>query len=241
MNYEDMAEVSVLEKLKRKLVGIAIIVVIVLSVILGIFLKGYTDAKKKYETVISELEAEVDRLSNPVAKYEIASKEINIDLIESKIEGIGEMATIEYVYTNAGKYEDPKQLFGIDIPLTTKSFIAKWDGIIKAGIEIDEVKVEMKEAKKEIIISLPKAKILSHELDENSFETLDEQDGLFNPVKVKDTKEFEVTTKKSMEERVIENGILDKAFENAKQIIEKLVNSDIVQEQGYSIKFKTLK
>ena len=58
MNYKDLAEVSVLEKLKRKLVGIAIIVVIVLSVILGIFLKGYTDAKKKYETVISELEAE---------------------------------------------------------------------------------------------------------------------------------------------------------------------------------------
>ncbi len=44
-----------------------------------------------------------------------------------------------------------------------------------------------------------------------------------------------------MEERAIENGLLDKAFENAKEIIEKLINNDIVQEQGYTIKFEVIK
>ena len=38
----------------------------------------------------------------------------------------------------------------------------------------------------------------------------------------------------------IENGILDKALKNAEDIIEKLVNSDVVQEQGYTIKFEVM-
>jgi len=45
---------------------------------------------------------------------------------------------------------------------------------------------------------------------------------------------------KSMEQRAIENGILDKAYENAKEIIEKLVNNDVVQEQGYTIIFEVI-
>ena len=43
-----------------------------------------------------------------------------------------------------------------------------------------------------------------------------------------------------MEKRAIENGLLDKAFDNAKEIIEKLVNNDVVQEQGYTIEFEII-
>ena len=195
---------------------------------------------EKYENKIKELEAEVDRLSKPVAVYEEASKEVTISLIESEIKDIGELTTIEYLYTNAGKFEDPKELFGVNIPFTTKSFIAKWDGIIKAGVTIDQIIVKINDANKEIIIYMPKAKILSHEIDNDSIETLDEKDGLFNPVKVEDVREFDAVSKDAMDERAIENGILDKAFENAKEIIEKLVNNDAVQEQGYTITFEVI-
>lgn len=43
-----------------------------------------------------------------------------------------------------------------------------------------------------------------------------------------------------MEERAIENGILNRAAENAKVMIEKLVNNDVVQEQGYMVSFKIM-
>lgn len=85
---------------------------------------------------------------------------------------------------------------------------------------------------------MPNAEILSHEIDNNSIETLDEKDGLFNPVKVEDVRQFDTVSKDAMEDRAIENGILDKALKNAEDIIEKLVNSDVVQEQGYTIKFE---
>lgn len=43
-----------------------------------------------------------------------------------------------------------------------------------------------------------------------------------------------------MEKRAIENGILDKAFENAKSIIYKLVNTDVVAEREYKIVFQVI-
>lgn len=236
-------ELAVLKSKKRKIITIAIIAVVIIVVIVAIFMKGYSSASKKYKEVISELEAEVKRLSDPIVQNEVASREVTIDLIKSEIKDIGELATVEYLYTDAGKFEDAAKIFGKDIPFsfTTKSFIAKWDGIIKAGIKVDEIIVEINDATKEIIVHIPQAEILSHEIDNNSIETLDEKDGLFNPIKVEDVREFDAISKDAMEQRAIENGILDKAIENAKDIIEKLVNNDIVQEQEYTIKFEVIK
>lgn len=87
---------------------------------------------------------------------------------------------------------------------------------------------------------MPNAEILSHEIDNNSIETLDEKDGLFNPVKVEDVRQFDTVSKDAMEDRAIENGILDKALKNAEDIIKKLVNNDAVQEQEYTIKFEVM-
>ena len=41
-----------------------------------------------------------------------------------------------------------------------------------------------------------------------------------------------------MEQRAIENGLLDKAYENAKAIIYKLIDTGVVEELGYTITFK---
>lgn len=233
-------ELMKLERKKRKFITVGIIVAIVLIIILAIFVKGYSAAKEKYESIIAELEAEVERLSDPVVIYEEASREVDIRVINAEIQDIGELATIEYLYTDAGKFEDPKQLFGKNIPFTTKSFIAKWDGCIKAGVVISQVTAELNKDDKEIVVHIPKAEILSHEIDENSIETLDQKDGLFNSVKVEDVREFDAISKEAMEERAIENGILDKAFENAKEIIAKLINNDAVQELDYTITFEVI-
>lgn len=240
MDYEENNEQIVMNKSKRKLIKLSIVIGILMVVLLTIFFKGYSNAKGKYEIVIKELQEKIDNLSDPIATYTLATKEVTIDLIKSEIRDIGEIATIEYLYTDAGKFENPKQLLGLNLPFTTKSFIAKWDGIIKAGVQIDKIIVEINDVNKEIIVHMPKSVILSHEIEEESIETLDEKAGLFNPVKVSDVREFDKVSKEAMEERAIENGILDKASKNAKEIIEKLINNDVVQEQGYTIKFKII-
>ena len=167
-------------------------------------------------------------------------------MISSKIQNIGELVTIEYLYTDAGKFEKNAELFDkkINWGVTTKTFLAKWDGAIKAGVDISQILVEVDNDKKEIVISIPYAKITSHEIHRESFEVLDEKAGLFNPIKVEDVNELEMVTQDEMEERAIENGLLDKAFENAKATIESLVdsvvNSEREEEQKYKIMFKTI-
>lgn len=235
-------ELVVFERKKRKLMVLVVVAVVIIVSIIVIFFKGYSSATKKYKEEISKLEAEVERLSDPIVQNEVASREVTIDLIKSEIEDIGELATVEYYYTDAGKFEDAAKIFGKDLPFsfTTKSFIAKWDGIIKAGVKIDKIIVEINDDAQEIIIHMPPAEILSHEIEDDSIETLDEKNGLFNPVKVDDVREFDGISKSAMEERAIENGVLDRAYENAKGIIEKFVNNDIVQESEYKVKFEKI-
>lgn len=239
MDNEQRNEIKVVKKHKSKMIKLTIIVGVMI-VVLTTFFIGYSNASEKYENTVKEMQDKIDKLSDPTATYIVATKEVTIDLIKSEIHAIGELATIEYLYTDAGKFENPKQLFGFNVPFTTKSFIAKWDGVIKAGVEIDQIIVVINDVNKEIIVHMPKSVILSHEIMKESIETLDEKDGLFNPVKVDDVREFDKVSKEAMEERAIENGILDKASDNAKEIIEKLVNNDVVQEQGYIIKFKVI-
>lgn len=238
VNQENATNESIkIKKLKIKLIKWGILFAVIIAIGVGIFVKGYTNASEKFKDTIAELEKEVDRLSEPIAVYEEASQEVSLSLIYSKISDIGELATIEYLYTDAGKFEDPKQLFGKNIPFTTKSFIAKWDGIIKAGIKIEDIIIEINDADKEIIVHMPEATILSHEIDEESIETLDEKNGLFNEVTVDDVRNFDQVSKDAMEKRAIENGLLDRAIKNAEKIIERLVNNDIVKEQEYRITF----
>lgn len=228
--------------LKKKLMSLLIIAAVILTAALILFLKGYANARDKYVSTIQELEAEVERLSDPAAVYEEATKEIDIRVINADIQSIGELATIEYLYTDAGKFEDPAELFGKEIPFsfTTKSFIAKWDGSIKAGVDITKVTAEANDTTKEILIHIPEAKILSHEIQEESIETLDEKNGLFNQIKVEDIREFDAISKDAMEQRAIDNGILDKAFENAKEIIRQLVHTELVEELEYTITFEVM-
>lgn len=233
--------VSLIQKKGKKFV-VFVVVAAVVVIVLGIFYKGYSSAKEKYEATIKQLEEEVDRLSEPVAVYEEAAKEIDIAVINAEIRDIGELATIEYLYTDAGKFEDPAELFGKEIPFsfTTKSFIAKWDGSIKAGVDISKVTAEVNESEKKIVVHIPKAEILSHEVDDESIETLDEKDGLFNKLKIDDIRAFDANSKDAMEKRAIENGLLDKALENAKAIIRKLIDNDIVKELEYDITFEVI-
>ncbi|MBD5444832.1 MAG: DUF4230 domain-containing protein [Lachnospiraceae bacterium] len=242
MRRDTGTELDTLINRKARLIKFAIILVVLLAIVLAVFIKGYISAKEKYENQIEALKEENERLSDPIVQYEVATRDVSIEQIEANIQDIGELATVEYLYTDAGKFEDPAVLFGKEIPFsfTTKSFIAKWDGVIKAGIEIDKVTVELSESDKEIIVHIPKAKILSHEIDDDSIETLDEKNGLFNPIKIDDIREFDVISKDAMEQRAIENGLLDKAYENAKGILYKIINTGVVEELEYTVTFEVI-
>lgn len=164
--------------------------------------------------------------------------EITETLLYQQLEQENELSTVKYFYTDMGKYENSIQVGDTNVPFTTKSFIISYDGIIKAGIDMDEVKITLKE--KEITITIPEAQILSHEVDEDSIQVYDEKNSIFNGLSTEDVSNFRKERKEAMEQRAVEAGILEEAGENAKKSLQTLYRVFLENdeyEDGYSIVF----
>jgi len=226
------------QRMKTLKMWLVIGAAVLLTVTIGlttIYIRGRQSAEEKYQAEIARLEEELARKSDPVSVAAEVSTEVVLSQIDAEMKTIGRLITMEYIYTDVGKFSDPRQLFGHNIPFTTKSIISKWDGNIQAGVDLSAVSLALDEKAKTIRISLPAAEIFAHEIDDTSFETLDEKDGLFNPIKVDDIRTLDSVSKDAMEQRAIENGLLDKANENAKEILSELIGAAVGKD--YSIVF----
>lgn len=148
--------------------------------------------------------------------------EITTDLIGRQLADIQELATVEYLYTNMGRFENQLDFYGWSVPLTRKSFIISYDGVIKAGIDLSGIDIEV--AADRVTVTLPPAGILSHEIPEDSIEVFDETHNIFNPIEISDYTGFTRDQKTEMENRAVENGLLDQARQKARTAVERLLS-----------------
>lgn len=240
-----MAEKTVKKSsLKWRLIAVGVLLTAA-AIALGIlWYNGYRAAQQRHEQELAEHKAQIDALAKElddrIAVYEDVSEEVILGIVDTELRAVGELATMEYLYTDANRFSDPKTIFDIDLPFTTKHIVAKWDGVIKAGIDITAVTSEVDEAARTLTFFLPAAKILSHEIDETSFETLDEKAGLFNPIRADDVITLERVSKDAMERRAIESGLLEKAEENARATIAGLMNANPKIRDNYTVLFERI-
>jgi len=206
--------------LKTKLLlGVAAAVVLVVAVLL-IQYRGYRQAEEKYREQVEALQGELD---DQFAVYKRVAPEVDLSMVDLQVKGIGELSTRSYHYANAGKFEDSAQFLGLTLPGMTKSFVAKWEGTIKAGIDVTKVRTEYNETTRTFTVYLPEATILSHEIHSDTIETLDERSGLFNPLKVDDVRNFDATSKAEMEKQARQNGLIREATADAKTVLAGLI------------------
>lgn len=155
--------------------------------------------------------------------------QISSDLLSQQIQDISELASVEYNYTNMGKFENQATFYGWKVPFTTKSFIISYDGKIKAGIDMSQVEVKVN--KKNIDVTVPKAKILSHEIDEKSIEVFDETQNIFNQISITDYNQFAIDQKDKMETSVKEKGLIKEAQEKVQKTIQTYIKSIDVKDE----------
>ena len=110
--------------------------------------------------------------------------QIDAVVLQNQLTEIRELATVTYAYTNMAQFESSSDFYGVKVPFTTKSFILTYDGTIKAGVDLEEVQVEV--SGKTITVTLPEAQVLSHEIDEDSIQVFDETKNVFNPLQISD-------------------------------------------------------
>lgn len=161
---------------------------------------------------------------------------IDIAVIEEKVNSIAELSTVEYYYTTLAKYENYKDFYGWKIPLTTTKFFITYDGIIKAGIDLSKVKISV--VGKTVLIEIPKATVLSHEVKYDTMQIIDETYSIFNRITITDYNNFMLNEAKTMVTKAANDGLFQKAQQNAIRIIQDLVEPLIPENYDYSIRFR---
>ena len=176
--------------------GIFILSFIVIAIFGGI---SYKNKKNN----IPEFEHEIDN---------------TVDIIKEQLKFTSELNTANYLYTGVLTKADSKKIKGWKIPLTEKSFIIQYDGIVKAGIK-NLTDVDVLQDENKIIIKLPDIEITAIEIDNNSFRKLDETNNIFNPISIDDLNDAQKELKDNMYNQALEKGILDMARNNAETVI----------------------
>lgn len=157
--------------------------------------------------------------------------------IQGRIQDIGELATAEYAFTITQTAATPtKTLIGLPIPFTSSTVLYSYEGIIKAGIQFSAVDITQNTSQKKVYVRMPKAEILSTELDNDSFLVYDEHYSVFNMFKFADFNISVENAKDSAKAAATENGLLDRASENAELIIKSTIGA-FVNLDEYEVVF----
>lgn len=163
---------------------------------------------------------------------------ITSSLIGNYIKKSQELASLQYFYTNAGMYEASKDLYGFNLPLTSKKFIISYSGKVTLGVDLSNVKVDIID-KKIIVSNLGAVQIISHQSDENSMKIFDETTSLFSKFSVAEYQKFFANEKIQLEKQIMGNKeLLNQAKSSAEETLKKILtlNPDIAAQ--YEIEFK---
>ena len=155
-------------------------------------------------------------------------KELGYDstAVLNRVVPIQELALVKYNYSGVIGYKDFLKILKINVPLTEKSFLLKYNGYIKAGVDFKNMKVEV--SGKDVHISLPKAKILDTLIDEKSIRVYNESMNAFNPLTIADYNKAIVKEKDTMINDAISQGILKDATKQAEVVL-----TTIMKDMGF--------
>lgn len=186
----------------------------------------------------SEIVEKETKKSNPIKKYIIKKGKwgililvvilavligvrsvIHFDNKTTKIgfEDIGEFATQTAYLTELSIIDNSRNLFGVSIPFTQSKYVYSYDVIIKAGFDFGAI--EWNEKDNIIEVKLPEGKILSSEINLDSFKVYHEEESIFNEITIKENNESMIGLKEKAEEDAIANGLLKNARINAETVL----------------------
>lgn len=161
--------------------------------------------------------------------YKSSNKEYGYDssTVMSKISHIQELALVKHNYTGVIGFKDNKRILNINIPLTDKYFLLKYNGYLKAGVDFSRIKINVL-TDTLVHVSIPKPEIFDTVIDESSVQIYNESDNAFNPIKITDYNEALSREKSVMINDAIKQGILKDATVQAKMVL-----TAMLEEMGF--------
>lgn len=147
----------------------------------------------------------------------------NVDLIFERLVNSNELTTVKYNYSNVLSIKDNLKFKDINIPFTERVIILKYDGHIKAGVDLDKGKIKIHG--KTLTITLPNATILDNIINEEDIKVLNEKDNIFNPLENQEVFDTLSKCKLEKETELINSGFLTEVNNDTRVFIEDLFKS----------------
>ena len=161
---------------------------------------------------------------------------ITSEFVEQQISEISELATLHHHYRKNANYQDAKKLLEYmpdwRINKSIKEFSLVYEGDVKLGYNLKDIKILVEPNSQNIFIYLPEPRILSHSIDFESIQILWERQGWFNNIRFEDFKQFFISEQKKYEQ---ENSaeLKRRAREHAMKLIQLRLGTTI--ERGYKV------
>lgn len=156
---------------------------------------------------------------------------VNTEVIAEGLKDMGTLITQEYYFTQVEEYESTKSIWIFE---SEASFIYSYDGVVNAGIDCTKIKVDKDDEKKTVLVTIPKSTILNVVIDFQSFKKYKEKEGLWNKIDMTKYNDSLVEFEKSARRNAEKKGVLGKADENAKKLVESFVKS-LMPDETYSV------
>ena len=132
---------------------------------------------------------------------------ITSEFVAQQITEISELATLHHHYRKNANYQDAKKLLSYmpnwRINQSIKEFMLIYQGDVKLGYDLKDIKINIDQVTRTIVIVLPEPKILSHSIDFESIQVFWEKSGWLNDIKFEDFKQFFIAEQKKYEEENI--------------------------------------
>ena len=163
-----------------------------------------------------------------------ASRSTRGETAKIGFEDIGELATQAAYCREVQVTEAARELFGVTIPFTQSKYIYSYDVVIRAGVDFGDIAWSLEEDT--IEVRLPEARVLSCEVDLDSFRVYHEEESIFRPITLEENNAALADLKRRAEEDAVANGLLTDARENAERIL-TLFFAGEYDPQEYEIRF----
>ena len=226
------------KKKTRLLVALIVLVLAAIAVVFIIYAAAGGGKKNTPLAVTPRPSAEVVVREKEVEKIVTVEKEITSAILQDGVREVGVLVTEEYYFTEVVSFSSIKKLWKLDLNITESSYLASYDGVVRAGVDLSGARVEKDEEHKRITVTLPAASIQGVDIDPESFQLYSEKAGLGNPISAEDFNNSLVELESTAREKAVDRGLLERADGNARVLIRNLIGA-LIDLNEYSLEFVT--
>ena len=218
------------------LVGLIALVLTAIVVLIAVYAARGGQEAPAPAAVTPRPSAEVIVREREVEKIVTVEKEITSEILRDGLREVGVLVTDEYYFTEVVSYTSIKRLWNIDLGITETSYLASYDGVVRAGVDLSGATVEKDDAARRITVTMPGAEIIDVDIDPESFQLYSEKSGLGNPISAEDFNNSLLELEQTAREKALARGLLERSDENARALARNLIGA-LVDLNEYTIVF----